>query len=403
MNPRERSLLIALLAVLGTGTLLYAGNRWWLAPLQEYSRTIKTLTEENDEKDFQVATFNQERKKLALARLKSLPTKPEQAAAEYMAFLEFVLKDSSLNVEVVNKTAVTKVKVVTPIPNVKDVGHQIVSFTVRATGELRDLVKMMEQMQKAPYEHRIQNLVVTRVELGTKKDASDKLTIQMVIETLLVARSDHKNGLPAGFDPKLLAPATPANRDYADMAKKNIFVGEVPPPPPPPKVVAKKEEEPEPKGPFRPPEYTPAYVYITQMIPETQTAYMRNRIYGGPERKLNAKQPGYQEFQIADEFGDYIFFRAKVLKVEQRQLYFQVGLSNDAEFPRNSVWTVQIGQSFAEARDCSFNKARIDLIDDDLFDEEFEKSEAAKDKKTKKDNKKDNKGKTTGKLGGSMK
>src|SRR5205807_1935814 len=96
-------------------------------------------------------------------------------------------------------------------------------------------------------------------------------------------------------------------------------------------------------GPPRPEEDTPAYVRLTTTIPEQQLAYFRNLIYDTPEMKRAVKLPGYQEFQVTDEFGNYVFFRAKLTKVDQRRVFFQVGRSNDGRFLSHNVYTVDIG------------------------------------------------------------
>jgi hypothetical protein len=371
MNARERTLLIGLVAILASGAALYAAKRWWWDPLQDYNRTIDRLADENEQQDFKLATFLKERKKLALARMKSLSPKPERAAAEYMEYLEPLLVNSGLKVDDLNKASVQKVKVVNPITNVKEVGHQIVTFTVRVHGELGQLVKAMEKMQKTPYEHRIRNLTIDRVD-AAKTDASNKLSVGMIIETLLVAKSDIKTSLPPGFDSKSLLAPTPPDRNYALIAERNIFVGATP-------------YAPEPDT--RPSEDTPRYIYLTQTLPDQQIAYLRNRIYRTAEMKVIANKPGWDEFQVTDEFGNYVFFRAKVLKVEQRQMFFQVGQSRDADFPRNSVFAVQIGESLGQSRDYSFNKSRIDLEDDGLYDKNFEVRESTKDQHDQKDNK----------------
>ena len=407
MNPRERNLLIVLIAIVVGGVSLYAGVRFWLNPLQEYNRTIERMIEENAIVNKQLDDFNKERVKLTVARLKSLPANPELAAAEYMAYLQPVLDKSGMVVEEMSHAQPQKIKPVSAIPNIKEVGHQIMTFTVRARGDLKQLVKALDLMQKTPYEHRIRNLTIDRVEISQKKDASNRLSIQMIIETLLVAKTENKPGLPPGINPMLLIsdeivaaplninfgmvaaalqlkqtlPTLPESRDYALIGDKNIFVGAIPYEP---KVFVKKKEKEEPeveiaKGPEAPEENTPAYVYLTQTDPDQQTAYLRNRIYGGAERKLVVNRPGYEEFQVTDEVGSYVFFRGKILKVELRQIYFQV---------KNQVFTVQIGQSMAEARDYSFNRSWIDLEDEGLYDKLFEEKEMGKDKK-------DNKGKST--------
>jgi hypothetical protein len=386
MNARERRLLIILVAILGSGMGLYAAKRWWWDPFQEYNKTIERMTDENLQLELKFATFQKEHKKLILARMKNLSAKPDQAAAEYMAYLESVLEKSGLSVEDMTRTSVQKVKVVTPIPNVKEVGHQIITLTVRVRGELGQLVKAMEKMRSKPYEHRIRNLTIDRIDASAKKDASNKLSVGMIIELLVVGKGE-STAPPPSIDPSSLIPPAPPDRDYLLIAQRNIFVGATPYTP--------KDTD----AYQGPPEHTPKYIYLTHTLPAQQMAYLRNRVYRGPEMKLIANKPGWDEFQVTDEFGEYVFFRAKVLKVEQRQIFFQIGRSHDLEFPSNSVFALQIGKSLADARDYSFNKTRVDLEDDGLYDREFELREMASGKQ---DNN-DKKGKGPRKKGGGKK
>jgi hypothetical protein len=400
MNSRERTLMFALIAIVGTGVALFAGNKFWWAPLQEYNRTIDRLSDERDTEDGKVRNFMRDKKQLALGRMRSLPGTPDQAAAEFMSQLEPLLKKSGLDVDSIQKSSVAKAKVVTPIPSVKETGHQIVTFTVNVRGELAQLVKALEKMQSAPYEHRIRDITIERENVSTKKGTTDKLNVRMIVEALLVAKAPVKGTTPpSSFDPKTLIPQSPTERNYSLIAKKNIFVGAIPyvEKKSPPKTIPVEPVE---EGPERPPEYTPQYVYLTQTLPEQRTAYIFNRVYGGTEKKLIAEKTGWDEFQISDELGEYVFFRAKLLKVEQREIYFQIGRSNDDRFPTNSVFSMQIGHSLALARDFSFNKSRIDLEDDGLFDREFSVRETPHKKDAK--DAKDNKGKTSkkGRMGG---
>jgi hypothetical protein len=199
------------------------------------------------------------------------------------------------------------------------------------------------------------------------------------------------------------------DRQYADIGKRNIFVGGLPPLPPPEK--KKKEEkkppvvkkDPEPESPKQ--YYVPDYVYITTCVPELQTAYLRNRLFDSPTTKelpLMAKAgTGYDIFTIAGpetDIGRYIYFRAKVLKVELRQIFFQVGDGMDPDFIRDGVYSLQIGQALASAKFFSENYSKIDLEDLGLYSREFEKAEQKlyldRTKKNGKDSK-DNKGRPT--------
>jgi len=111
----------------------------------------------------------------------------------------------------------------------------------------------------------------------------------------------------------------------------------------------------------------PAYVRLTQTVPDQQEAYLRNLVYRTRETKLIAKaQSGYDQFKISDEFGQHVFLTAKVLRVDPRDVYFQV---------TNRVFKLHIGQSVREAMETGElkNYLKADLQDLGLFDEEFAK------------------------------
>src|SRR5262249_55494705 len=143
-------------------------------------------------------------------------------------------------------------------PAIKDVGHMVMTFTVTARGEYGQVIKLMELLHDTPYEHRIRNLNIDRVDTGFGKNGNNGLVINMVIETLLVAHNVNMPGHPPGVDQRCMiydhianrwgfaptgwgligtmavikqASPTPEDRDYDDLARKNIFVGWVPPPP----------------------------------------------------------------------------------------------------------------------------------------------------------------------------
>jgi hypothetical protein len=409
MNPREKTLLIALVAIVGLGGSGYGLKRLFWDPLQEYNGAIASLNSDNDKLADQLKTFFDDRKKLTFARMKSLPSQQDEAAAEYTAYLQPLLMNCGLVVDDFAHAPAQKVKVVAPIPTVKEVGHLVIPFTVSMRGDLSQIVKALAEMQKMPYEHRIKMLTIDRIDLSSKKDAKALLNVRMTVEAMIVGGTTNKPGLLPGVDPRYLvydgvagrAGIGPAGwgilasavsvqqsvpvvegRDYARIADKNIFVGAIPLPPPPKKtaeVVEKKTPETPP-----PPEFTPKFVYLTHTLPETQEFYFRNRIYEGPEIHLYAKKKGWDVFRIADEFGNYTFFKAKVLKVELRQVYFQV---------KRDVYKIHIGENLADAMESPIDEFWLDLEDRGLFDREWADAEAPKK------GKEDNKGKTVKKKG----
>lgn len=398
MNAREKILLVSLIVILGGGAAIFGGKRWWWDPLQAYNAKIDTLNDEVTKAQTDVLHFQMGQKKLAQARLKSLPAKPEQAAPEYqLQYLMPLLIDSGLTVETTQQGTTSKnIKPVTPITGVTYVEHQIMNFRVLAHGELSNLVTALENMQKTPYEHRVTKLHVYRSEAGGTKE-NPELKIEMEIEVLLVAGTKNTPGTPLRTD---LATPPPENRSYAKIANRDIFVGPLGPivvykeGPKPPDVVVTEDDGP--KGPVEPDESTPAYIFLTHTSPDEQIAYLRNRVYapvGSQEMKLNARRgSGYDTFKVTDEGGSFVFFRALLLRVEQRQIFIQI---------RDAVYTVAIGKSLADMNVYGFGESTYDLEDRGLFDRAFFKEEVEREKQEElaKQGKKDNKGKTPTKKG----
>lgn len=406
MNPRERMMAGALALILVVFAGGYLAKRWWLDPMMEAQNAILALEAEADDLAAKVSAFNKDRKKLTLARMKSLTGTPEHAGAEYHRYLNNLLREAgfdSKETSISQPVVSAKAKAPAAYANVKQVEHQLLTFTVTTKGTLGQLVAAMEQMQHTPYEHRIKNLTIDRTDASTKKDASSRLSIMMIVETMLVSK--------AGIDPQFMlcdfvaaragtAPmgwellattvmlqrstVTPAERNYAEIADKNIFVGAIPiPPPPPPKPkpveVAKKPEPPKPEP--KPDVFMPKYVTITHTDPINQEVYLKYRLLEGPEKRIVAKVKDWDEFEITDMSGNYRFFKARLLKVELRKIYFQV---------ENEVWTLDIRKPFSEAEEYTAGTGWGDwlfMADEGIYDREFER------KSTNGDKKKDNKGK----------
>jgi hypothetical protein len=374
MNTREKILLFALIGVVGLPALIYGGKRWWWDPLREYHAQAAKLQEDVNAINLDLENFHDGQARLNKARLRSLPADVDKASAEYnLQYLQPMLLKSGLAVEQVNAgKSVQKMKVVTPIQGVTTVGHQILTFTVRASGELPALITALERMQKTPYEHRIKSLTIDRAEPANSKKQSNKLNIQLNIEVLLVAGT--KNTTSTTLDPTLVQPG-PENRQYAEISKRNIFVGALPPDP-----VKTKPGNTD----YDPTENTPQYVYLTHTSPDEQIAYLRNRVSDRPEIKVMAKPgSGYDTFVIRDEGREddkrrHEFFRAKVLKVEQRRIFIQI---------KDEVFTVQIGRPLSDMQIYGYNVSRIEMEDDGLFDPDFAKKEKARLPADQKDNK----------------
>ena len=275
-----------------------------------YNASIAKLNEEVHEKQTEMDNFQRDRQELQAARIRSLPPNAAEATNIYRHYLEHLMNHNGLAVEDISPSQASKMKFLPTVPGIKDVGHQMMTYTVSPKGDLKSLVGAMEEMQSTPYEHRIRNLTVDRDLIRDSKETNPKLQINMVIETLLVAKSDSKMGLPPGFDSKYVfldsfldsfaaggsvpnnwfllgslvavkATPMPASRSYYKIAEKNIFTGKMlktvtiarPKDPNSTPIEPKDDVEPPPmqKGPDM-----LQYVYLTHTDPVQQTAYYRN-------------------------------------------------------------------------------------------------------------------------------
>ena len=378
MNSRERLLLAALIVILVGGVGTYFTLESFVKPLKAANARIADLEQETDDAQFTMDKFLMDRPKLDAARKKSLPLDPQLAASQYTAnYLQPLLRESGLIVEDVTHSNALDVKLAKPIEDVKKAGHQLMTFEVRARGELADLVKAMKAIQATPYEHRIKNLQIDRADTATGKETSSKLNIKLVLEILMVAKTDNKTAPSAELDYKLLS-----KRNYDEIAKKNIFVGALPQQTKTVEVVDPTLDPDNGKGPSgvakeEPDENVPAYVRLVTTDPDHKEAYLRNLIHRSRETRLVAKPgSGREFFKITDEVGDYVFFKAKILKVELREVYFQV---------KNQVYKLHIGGSLHDAIESG--GLSLDQIDDlglfDVYDREWAKTEMDLDKKGK--------------------
>ena len=403
MNTREKTLVVALAAILFFGVVVIGGYYWFYVPLTDYNKRIATLQDDREKSQDEWNTFLHERKKLEFAKLKSLPANPGDAQSEYIIrYLEPLCERSGLSDVTITHTPVTEIKPVSAIPGIKKVGHQLMTFTVRARGELGQLVKVMEVLQNTPYEHRIKSLTLDRSE--SSKEANPKLGILMTIETLLVAKTNSKPGIPPGYDPKfllgdhvaartgstpvgwgLLATAltikqmwpTPEGRVYDDIGRKNIFVGAIPKQPDPPAAVAEEKKA---------PDNIPAYVRLVQTVPAQKEAYLLNLFSRKEEIKLIADpRSGYEVQPISDWETSYTACVLKTLRVDPRLVYFQV---------RDQVYRIELGQTLDDAMKYPLSIEQLDVLD--LEADRVWAKEQMKDKT-------DKKGKTTTKKKGTTK
>lgn len=349
MNAREKRLLGLLAGILGIGVFAIGVWVWFVVPLRDYNMRILSMREENDAKQVEIRQFLADKKRVVLAKLKSLPANQNEASAEYINFLHETFVESGVTPEEITPSAAVEIKPVSNIPNVKKLGHQMMSFQVRARGTVSQLVTAMERVRNTPYEHRVKTVTIDRAD-NAPKDPNARLIINMTIETLLVAKTESKHGLPPGVDYRLLLADSLAarqggpmglgqalstavvkqlvppsgDRDYADIARRNIFVGAIPKAPPPPKKPPIVKAEPPPPPPPQPPGPIPAFIRLVFVEANQEEAYYLNLFYEKDERKISAKPGAYNTFVVEAKDQSYTFFLAKVLRVDSRAVFIQI-------------------------------------------------------------------------------
>jgi hypothetical protein len=161
---------------------------------------------------------------------------------------------------------------------------------------------------------------------------------------------------------------TYADRDYSDIGRKNIFVGAIPLPPSETKktkeIVVDKTPE------ITPNVNVPKYVHLNHVDPREQSAYFNNRIYKNDDIKVMVK-PKADVFTIIDDETKFRFFNAKLMRVEPRDIYFQV---------KDSVYLMHIGQSLSEAMARPLAIDLEILEEEGLFDSAWAEKELAAEK-----------------------
>ena len=355
MNPRERTLLFTFLALVGVVSVGIIFNQWFLKPLREANTKIEDLENDIAQKDQQIRFVKLEQKRLEKYQVLSLPGNPDQAASDYAKYLKPLLRSCGLTVDDLQGPPPASLKPVAT--QGKKAGHIPLTFTLSARGTMASLVKTLATLKHTPIAHRVKSLSLSPAD-GSGKDAG-KLNIQMAVEALIVHKADNIHPLLSAIDTRLLmlenvaalrgapvglalGPWLAASREslktmvakeealarnYFDIPKRNVFVGALPAPEPDVPVVEEFDVR--------------DYIYLIHTDPVMGEAYLHNRIFKSRDLRLKSKKgSGYDIFRIINEDTERVVMKGKVLRVDQRDVYFQVV---------EDIYGIHIGQSLAEA------------------------------------------------------
>lgn len=372
MNNSSGRILIAVLAIaVGGGAVFYLGNKIFWSPYSEAQAKLAALNDEVDKRErTQHDPFKRDKKSVEKWKTLSLPKDPTKAASEFDKMLRPLLRDAGLVVDDFQGPP--------PQENAgsstqKKPKHVVLPFQVRAKGSLESLAKALDALQRMPVAHRVKTLVVDRVDA---KDRTGRVGVQMTIEALIVAGTENKL--------KLDKPSPPVtNRTYTEVALRNPFLGAQPPPPPPP-VAVKKDPPPPPVEVVEEPPAGPdprEFIRIDTIVPTSNEAFLRNMLYKAPPLRLRSTpMSGYDTFRITNEDRSRVFVKGKVLRIDARDIFFQVA---------EDVYRFHFGQTLAEAMIRPLNDAQLEefqltaLVDADFAKQDADEKKAKASTKTK--------------------
>ena len=383
MTVRERNLFLALLAVAGLVGGAIAVMHWFWTPVQEAQRKLADLATEVADKEKQITDLRAEQKRLAKYKALSLPANPYQAASDYQQFLQEVLRKAGLSVDNLEGPPAGTLKM--PPAQGKKAAHLILAFSVRARGDIAGVVQTLAALKATPLAHRVKGLTLQPAD-GSGKDTV-KLNIQMTIEALIVNKAAPVNPVLDAPDTRLVflesiaalrrAPLglavgpwfaareaiaalvddddTP-QRNYLTIAGRNPFMEAVP--------IAVVQKKPEPFD-------IREYIKLDHTVPTTNEAFLRNYAYRERETKLRPKKnSGYEYFVVWNEDRSRQLMKGKALRVDQRDVYFQV---------IEDIYRIRIGSSLAEAMRRPLSSDELEELQlTSLYDDEFAKAEMAK-------------------------
>jgi hypothetical protein len=275
VNPRDNKKGLILLGLIILAGGVYLGYTLFLVPLDDYGRDINRLHKANADKRAEVLQILRDKGRLKqwqtlslpgvenLPRAKPRPGEPPVTAAqdretailhaqgEYTTYLRNLLARHILphNYEFPRKDRVDA-RGVGVLANKVPI-YTALTFKVEARGKWANFVALVKEFQGTPLLHRIRNL---NVKHGDAK-STEPLVLTMTVEALIIHGATKRgpnlmikpSTVPAAVDTTLMAlRARPTHlgalpwaevyalgatsqRNFADLAHKNIFEGPKPP------------------------------------------------------------------------------------------------------------------------------------------------------------------------------
>jgi len=366
MNPRQRFLVILLLAVVILGGVGFVGWRFIIKPMNDKADQIAKLKKENDDKDIKVLKIMQDVRKLDVWTKESLPADVVTARREYEKFLGemFRASDFAPGTFTIKSNNVDE-KNSPKLPNKQPIYTKL-NFSVTASSSLESLTKMMRSFYTSGLLHQIHNVKVSRPATLRKDQKPRDLDITLDIEALVINNGDKRPFLVptsrlsaaldllsardrsvAGLTTAIMAVSpggawapsklAPGSRNYDSLTAKNMFLG---PPPAPyvPPTTTDTEVKVDTEG--------LKWVFLTDITTLNDPASILNRtkteahLYDRLTNKSSrlTTKAGFNSFRFGDIEKPMV--KGEVLKIDEREIYFKAS---------DKFYVIRMGQSIADS------------------------------------------------------
>jgi hypothetical protein len=358
MTQRDRKILTVLVfSLVGAVVGFMLLNQMFLSPSSNYDKRIAELDEKNDVAKDNILKVIQGRKLMEEKRKISLPVKQFDASNRYIAWVDFLLTSCGLKAVDLKPE---EIRAANPNQNqpgggAKKPEHTILTVNVNAKGTMAAVVDAFEKLQRTPLVHRIKSFTIGHQESNAKGVDKDSLNLTMTLEAMIVAGTDPKKTFPDWMTvSKTLAMLPPLdhkrNLSYSDIANNNFFLGsgreviEYVNQPRIPDVI----EEPVGKA------LVLEYMRLVHTDPDNQVAYLRQLLFKTGDTKVTADPKiGKDVFEIYSETREPML-KAHLLRVDQRDIYIQVGIF---------IYAVHIGHTVSDGMRHTLSDAELKSLD----------------------------------------
>jgi hypothetical protein len=347
VNPRERLLVLVILLVAALVGGYFLVHSLLLAPLGDREARIRTLQDDNDQRQTRINQIEASLPRLQRWKMLSLPADADPGHREYdLAYLEYdkylsdLLQKSGFaagSFTVVGKPPDTRGTLLAADKR-KDKVFTALSYSVVGHANLTSLVKMLEGFYRTPLLHQIKNLSIRRplVRSLTGEDREEgDLEINLTIEALILTNAEKRSRLLPDVDRRLLTldvvigllpgpaglplamwsagPAGPEGprvlaekpRRYQAIAGDNIFWG------PPPRQLEQQSVD------------VTRFVHLTDITHNDKgtEAWLYDR-WNKRQTRLRAER-GFDTFRVDGEDGRERL-RGKVVRILARDLLLEI-------------------------------------------------------------------------------